>query len=420
MNLFMLSRPHDARTLVALSFVACAFGQTNSPLPQKNNEIVGRLRPNTGIEKVVLGGERHSYLIHLERGQHMRALVTQFGISVIVRAFDPSGKETAKVHSTDTPGRESIVLVAKLQGDYRLEVIVESGEGRYQIVTLPTPFPPATADSSPSPPAYPARDSAVLEIPPPASRLAVPMPSQPADAELNAAIRHRTPPAFRGAREISHPPKLLMATYGVLEKGSVEKSGYGLYSYILFGSRPNDSANSARRQRYMAAIDALLRMEPIEAAVLVASPTELNVVFLPVLEPPVRWDDATCQVAKTLGIPYKIVECRYDYARSQKFLSVLNGSHLDGPYIISTMVPLSSLDTLPEHYLYQDLSSVPSRMVSMWVREFISQAQQPKFWETRTKEQFVLSLRTVIAIGAEELPNLEALISWTLGPTTIK
>jgi hypothetical protein len=209
-----------------------------------------------------------------------------------------------------------------------------------------------------------------------------------------------------------------MVAYSVLPKGEVEPDGYGLYSYILLGSRPNDSHNSVRRQRYMAAVDALLRMESVEDALRVASPAELNAIFMPVLEWPIRPEDPTCPVAKTLGTPHPIVDCLYDYPQSQKLLTVLNGPHLDGPYILSTTNPLTRLDTLPDHYLYQDLSSVPPKMISLWVREFIRQAQQPKFWEKRSKEQFVLSLRTAIAIGAEELPNIEALISWAISPAT--
>jgi hypothetical protein len=102
----------------------------------------------------------------------------------------------------------------------------------------------------------------------------------------------------------------------------------------------------------------------------------------------------------------------YDYARAQVLLSRFTTPHLDGPYVISATQPLSSALTPPDHYLYQDLSSVPPELVPLWIKEFMVQAQEPEFWKARTKDQFILRLRTAIAVAGQQLPDLSQAVRW--------
>jgi len=102
----------------------------------------------------------------------------------------------------------------------------------------------------------------------------------------------------------------------------------------------------------------------------------------------------------------------YDYARAQGLLALLPNSHMEGPYIISVAEPLSRARALPTQYLYQDLSSVPPELARLWVKEFMAQAQENEFWKTRSKDQFVLRLRTAIGMMSQQIPDFGKSITW--------
>lgn len=176
--------------------------------------------------------------------------------------------------------------------------------------------------------------------------------------------------------------------WSLLLKKKNEEAGYGLYSYLLFGSRPTE----VNRERYKKAIEAYLWLIPniIDLENCNIPRNELNIIYLPVKETPPEH-----------GMSTEWVFTNYDYARARALLRLLPGDHRDGPYIISLMKPLSELSELTGQYLYQDLSRVPPHVVSLWAKEFFNQAAQERFWEKRTAKQLVLKLRTTVAILAK-------------------
>lgn len=188
-----------------------------------------------------------------------------------------------------------------------------------------------------------------------------------------------------------------------LVKGRKEESGYGLYSYLLFGSRPDDS----NRDRYLKAIDAYLKnIEEVSKLQVCFPRSKLNVAYLPL------------EVAPGPSISADWLLNHYDYVRARALLDVLPRSLREGPYIVSALRPLGN-SSAGGQYLFQDLSAVPSKngdLISWWVREFIAQAAQEHFWEPRTAELFVLKMRTTIGVLATGLPevqkSLEGWISW--------
>lgn len=187
--------------------------------------------------------------------------------------------------------------------------------------------------------------------------------------------------------------------WSFLQKGEKEKEGYGLYSYLLLGSRPND----ATRERYIKAIDAYLRLIPDITSLEEAIPLrELNVAYVPITtSPPER------------GVSTEWVLNNYDYVRARALLRGLPGELRDGPYIVSFLKPHGASATPSRPYLYQDLSSVPPSLVELWLKEFLNQAAQERFWEGRTTAQLALKLRTTIGILAMGLPEVrKALDSW--------
>jgi len=174
-----------------------------------------------------------------------------------------------------------------------------------------------------------------------------------------------------------------------------EDQGYGLYSYLLFASPPTH----ATRDRYQAAVTAYLEfISPIKVLEEYLQRRQLNITYLPL----------------TVSLPERILPQEstqwilehYNYTRARILLSTLPGAHSEGPYIVSSRKPLRVGKILAEPYLYQDLSWVPPRLVELWVKAFLNQATQERFWEERTAERWVRKLRTAIAILAEGLPEV--------------
>lgn len=179
-----------------------------------------------------------------------------------------------------------------------------------------------------------------------------------------------------------------------LIKDKNEVKGYGLYSYLLLGAPPTAS----NRERYVRTIETFLStIVEIIALEDYIKRSQLNVTYLPVVDVPTPKPSADW-----------ILE-HYDYARARSLLNLLPGNSREGPYFISVLKPLEWDAGAPSQYLFQDMSAVPANtdLISWWVREFLNQAAQERFWEARTAGSLVLKLRTTIAALAIGLPDVK-------------
>jgi hypothetical protein len=277
----------------------------------------------------------------------------------------------------------------------------------------------------------------------------------PRDALLTADISVHVVPVPRSFHYPECPPPHSCSFLGPAELPRIvtarafltplasEETGYGLYSYVLFGSRPR-SLDSDEWRRYQQTIVAFLGVPASRELLQYAPPARINTTFLPVtcdwrelssgaseffnfsqghmaihrLEHQAASKLLPDEIRETLRVENHADEIacilvgNYDYARAEVLLSHFASPHMDGPYIISAIQPLSSAMTPPNHYLYQDLSFVPPELVSSWIKEFMVQAQEPEFWKMRTKDQFILRLRTAIAVAGQQLPDFEKAIRW--------
>lgn len=196
------------------------------------------------------------------------------------------------------------------------------------------------------------------------------------------------------------PPRVTARDF--LQQGAHEEPGFGLYSYILFGSRPPDR-QSDQYQRYLKAAEAYLVIDTVGEAEAYARRDDINVTYLPVRQTP-----ATATAA---------VEA-YDYARARHLLALAGALSSQGPVIVSTRMPLGDAAALPAERLYQDLSTVPPEVVKLWVRHFIAQAARERFWERQTRDEFLLGLRTFVARGGEQVNQLNSAVAslvWGFG-----
>lgn len=191
---------------------------------------------------------------------------------------------------------------------------------------------------------------------------------------------------------------------------AAEENGYGLYSYLLLGSRPT----AASRERYLKAIEEYLRFPDITRLENFKPPRRtLNITYLPLQAFPSREMEKR-MADEHYGEVAEWVLKQYDFERARVLLKGLPGDLREGPYIVSFLKPPKwngSPQSRP--YLYQDQSAVPPHLVSLWAKEFLNQAAQEQFWQDRTAIQLVLKLRTAIGIMAAALPDpKKSLVNW--------
>ncbi len=180
--------------------------------------------------------------------------------------------------------------------------------------------------------------------------------------------------------------------------GGREETGYGLYSYMLFG-RP---ATDASHERYIALLREYLALPETSELKKKVATRQLNITCVPLSEyTPAPNPDSVLKA--------------YDFVLAQVLLSKIPGAPwVDGPYIVSYKDPLTSVSILPkDHYLFQDLSSVPHEIVNVWVREFMLQSGQKDYWKKRNGPDAALKLRTAIAqLAAGVDPAKKSLGEW--------
>jgi len=190
---------------------------------------------------------------------------------------------------------------------------------------------------------------------------------------------------------------VVMSGRGFLAAGQSEAEGFGLYSYILFASRPAP----ADRDRYVAILDAVLRMlKPTNDLTTRVKAFQLNSTWLPVTSLPKSDPDA------------KWLVDNYDYTSAAVDLARFGIHNPDAVYIVSLKAPLSKAEPAPP-FLKQDLSHVPAELASTWVTLFINQAAQERFWDSNTFAGVVAKMRLAIALTAQGVPNIEtAMATW--------
>lgn len=183
----------------------------------------------------------------------------------------------------------------------------------------------------------------------------------------------------------------------LLPAGQAETAGYGLYSYLLLGAPPSE----ASRERYLKAIEAYLALIPDVASLEeYVQRGELNVFYLPVRGTPPS--ALTAQWALD----------NYDYARARSLLRGLPEPNRDGPYILAAFKPVGA-GAASGPYLFQNLSSVPPHLAASWVKEFLNQAAQERFWEEKTAVQLAQRMRATVGIMGSGLPEVKkALDGW--------
>jgi len=212
------------------------------------------------------------------------------------------------------------------------------------------------------------------------------------------------------------PPLTLMGG-GYETGGSIllpeqeEDKNYGLYSYLLLGSEPDDM----NHERYIQVIIEYLKFPDVKNLQQNGfKREELNITYLP-LE--TEFDQSLLRelTARNYGKYPEVAEWilkHYDYPRARALLRTLPDNHRTGPYIISFLKPLGKNPLTPP-YLYINISTVPLDLVNIWMKYFQDQASQEQYWDEKAVNLLVLKLRTSIGVAADGLTDGEkALVDW--------
>jgi hypothetical protein len=188
--------------------------------------------------------------------------------------------------------------------------------------------------------------------------------------------------------------------------GTNEADGYGLYSYVLLGSAPDASS----RDRYTSTIEAYLSLVPdVFSLETYSRRAELAITYIPLQARALGDLESPTPPSVT---PAWILE-RYDYAHAAVLLSRIPGRHRDGPYLVSSLTPLSRSTTIGSEHVFQDLSSVPPNLAAAWMKVFLNQTSQERFWMPETTTLLALRLRTALGIIAVGVPDVRrALGTW--------
>jgi hypothetical protein len=119
---------------------------------------------------------------------------------------------------------------------------------------------------------------------------------------------------------------------------------------------------------------------------------QLNITYIPVTGSP-----------GTKPTPEQVLAA-YDYEGALKVMQMQRpqSSPLKGPYVISSLVPLTDATAQSKAFIFQDLSSVPQTLIPLYIRDFEAQASQERSWTSDTMDRFLLAVRTAVGRVANE------------------
>jgi hypothetical protein len=200
------------------------------------------------------------------------------------------------------------------------------------------------------------------------------------------------------ANGTSHPT---VGSYGydtgraLLVQGQPQRTGFGLYSYMLLGAPPDQEAKQRFLNFIIAYLNLIADIKGLESS---QSKTALNITYLPVTSDPP--DNVS---------PSWVLD-HYDYGRARMILRSVPSARGRGPFIISALQPLDGSSGLPTPNLVEDLTDKPVGVVEFWVNQFLVQTTQQQFWQANTLRSVALNLRTAIAYAAEGFPMVQKAI----------
>lgn len=183
----------------------------------------------------------------------------------------------------------------------------------------------------------------------------------------------------------------------ILEPSDREPPGFRAYSYLLFA---NNTAAGPDFERRLAAVAAYLRQFETADAVLHRLRVEPGNValFIALVDATWRKNDGMPDTPETV---IKALMSAYDFERARLLLRRLR-LPTRGPYVVSGNKPLlGGAEVQLKDLLVMDLSSVPPRLVDLWLTEFRRVAEGEYQWESGSLRRFALEVFTRLEVVGE-------------------
>jgi hypothetical protein len=177
-----------------------------------------------------------------------------------------------------------------------------------------------------------------------------------------------------------------------LSSATREIRDYGLYSYIVFGSPPGPAKIDGYRSLVRSYLDRLHDRRLFDGKI---PKRKLNVTYLPVSpdRPREKDEDLAGWLLNN-----------HDYGRAAIIASNAELTPTDGPYIVSSLAPLSEGGRAKTRIIFQqDLSWVSANLMPLYLTLFEQRVSgRLTTWSRTTLESFALELRTVVQATADE------------------
>ena len=183
-------------------------------------------------------------------------------------------------------------------------------------------------------------------------------------------------------------PRILETGYAKLGEVGEEKSGYGLYSYVLITSYSTKS---------VALLNEIFKVIPnVQSAG--ASPRQINILYIPFLKEKER-EFTAAQSSSTLGTTF--AQSFYNFQMARTILAHLCNPPADvlsqlcegdlsrGPFIFTYEKPASTFEPIQAPYLFVDLRDVHEHAFA----EFVSAYQQQVKSENVNSGELLNTLR---------------------------
>lgn len=192
-----------------------------------------------------------------------------------------------------------------------------------------------------------------------------------------------------------------------LDRSDIEEDSlYGLYSYFLLSSRPNEEQEYRVKQIIM---EFRRQVEIYDSTFTELDPALLNMIYIPVLSEYMSGGSNEEEFAN------EVLE-NYDYYRAKLLLKVIetrSQSFNNGIYFVTSRRPLHAVDKSRDRFIVQDLSFVNPRIAPLWVRRFLEISSDPGEWD-RPSDDLILLIRDSMATLADSLEGVaEGLDFWT-------
>lgn len=198
--------------------------------------------------------------------------------------------------------------------------------------------------------------------------------------------------------------EILGNAYDYLYRSSIEKPGYGLYSYVLLPSP------SSRGEHFLAALfstTSYVEFIQINAG-------NLNVIYLPTMAK--QLPSLLPLVADGSAPPLDLFATKfYDYALAQKLLanicmesasetkSVCASDLSRGPYLFTYTQPVSSSAPASPPYLLVDLSNVHEAAFAELVRAYKEQVKRSNYSDADRINNFQERLLSIVLTAADTI-----------------